>query len=109
MGTGAVLFLAMIIGAPIGICLCLAAIVFLYTTDNTVLFSSYPAQMFDSVGNYGLSLCKNSPHWERAVLRTGRSTSRARPKKMKALLPSQARIAAIKFRMPIKATIRLML
>ena len=54
MGTGAVLFLAMIIGAPIGICLCLAAIVFLYTTDNTVLFSSYPAQMFDSVGNYGL-------------------------------------------------------
>lgn len=54
MGTGAVLFLAMVIGAPIGICLCLAAIVFLYTTDNTVLFSSYPAQMFDSVGNYGL-------------------------------------------------------
>jgi C4-dicarboxylate transporter DctM subunit len=54
MGAGAVLFLAMIIGAPIGICLCLAAIVFLFATDNTVLFSSYPAQMFDSVGNYGL-------------------------------------------------------
>ncbi|WP_322896039.1 MULTISPECIES: TRAP transporter large permease [unclassified Yoonia] len=54
MGTGAVLFLAMIIGAPIGICLCVAAIVFLYSTDNTVLFASYPTQMFDSVGSYGL-------------------------------------------------------
>lgn len=54
MGTGAILFAAMIIGAPIGICLCLAAIVFLYSTGNSVLFSSYPAQMFDSVGNYGL-------------------------------------------------------
>jgi C4-dicarboxylate transporter DctM subunit len=54
MGAGAILFLAMIIGAPIGVCLCLAAIVFLYSTDNAVLFASYPAQMFDSVGNYGL-------------------------------------------------------
>ena len=54
MSTGVVLFFGMFIGAPIGICLCVAAIVFLYTTDNTILFASYPTQMFDSVGSYGL-------------------------------------------------------
>lgn len=54
MWSAAMLFSAMVIGAPIGVSLCLAAIVFLVATDNTILFASYPAQMFDSVGNYGL-------------------------------------------------------
>lgn len=54
MWSGAALLSAMIIGAPIGICLCVAAIVFLYVSDNTILYASLPAQLFDSVGSYGL-------------------------------------------------------
>jgi C4-dicarboxylate transporter, DctM subunit len=54
MLTGGSFFLAMLVGAPIGICLCLAAIVFLYSEGNTLLFASYPTQLFDSAGNYGL-------------------------------------------------------
>lgn len=54
MSTGVAFFFAMLIGAPIGICLCLAAIVFLYAEGNSLLFASYPTQLFDSAGNYGL-------------------------------------------------------
>lgn len=54
MWTGAAFLTAMLVGAPIGICLCLAAILFLYLDGNTLLYASMPTQLFDSAGNYGL-------------------------------------------------------
>lgn len=48
-------FLAiLLIGVPIGICLCLAGVVFILSSGSTVLFQSYPLQMFAGVDSYGL-------------------------------------------------------
>lgn len=48
-------FLAiLLIGVPIGICLCLAGIVYILASGNPVLFQSFPLQMFGGVDSYGL-------------------------------------------------------
>lgn len=44
----------MLIGVPIGLCLCIAAIVFVLASGNPILFQSYPLQMFNAVDSYGL-------------------------------------------------------
>lgn len=48
-------FLAvMFVGVPIGICLCLAGMFYIWDTNNGVLFQSFPMQMFGGVDSYGL-------------------------------------------------------
>ena len=48
-------FLAvMLVGVPIGVCLCLSGIVYIASTGNTVLYQSFPVQMFSGVDSYGL-------------------------------------------------------
>jgi C4-dicarboxylate transporter DctM subunit len=48
-------FLAvMLVGVPIGVCLCLAGIVYIVSRGDTVLFQSFPLQMFAGVDSYGL-------------------------------------------------------
>jgi C4-dicarboxylate transporter, DctM subunit len=44
----------MLVGVPIGICLCLGGIFYIANTGNTVLFQSFPVQMFGGVDSYGL-------------------------------------------------------
>jgi tripartite ATP-independent transporter DctM subunit len=51
--TGAFLIL-MLVGVPIGLCLCLGGIVYIWWTGNPLLFQSYPLQMFGGVDSYGL-------------------------------------------------------
>ena len=46
--------LVMLIGVPIGLCLCIAAVVFVLMSGNSILFQSYPLQMFNAVDSYGL-------------------------------------------------------
>ena len=40
----------MMVGVPIGLCLCLSGIFYIYNTENTVLLQSFPAQMFGGGG-----------------------------------------------------------
>ena len=48
-------FLAiMLVGVPIGACLCLAGIFFIFQSGDTVLFQSFPTQMFGGVDSYSL-------------------------------------------------------
>lgn len=54
MLTSAAFLIVMLVGVPIGLCLCIAAIVYVYASGNPVLFQSYPLQMFNSVDSYGL-------------------------------------------------------
>lgn len=51
--TGAFL-LIMLVGVPIGLCLCIGAIAFISATGNPLLFQSYPLQLFGGVDSYGL-------------------------------------------------------
>lgn len=44
----------MMVGVPIGLCLCLSGIFYIYNTENTVLLQSFPSQMFGGVDSYGL-------------------------------------------------------
>ncbi len=44
----------MLIGVPIGLCLCIGAIVFIAASGNPLLFQNYPLQMFGGVDSYGL-------------------------------------------------------
>jgi tripartite ATP-independent transporter DctM subunit len=44
----------MLVGVPIGICLCLAGLAFIFSTGATVLLQSFPSQMFAGVDSYGL-------------------------------------------------------
>ncbi|MGW8908203.1 TRAP transporter large permease subunit, partial [Brucella cytisi] len=44
----------MLIGLPISIVLCLTAAAYIWQTDNTVLFVSFPTQMFTGLDSYGL-------------------------------------------------------
>ncbi len=50
---GAFVFL-MLIGLPISIVLCLTAVAYILQSDNTVLFASFPTQMFTGLDSYGL-------------------------------------------------------
>lgn len=50
-----ILFLAlMFLSVPIGIVLVLSSVFYIWSSDNTVLFSSFSQQLFASVENYGL-------------------------------------------------------
>lgn len=44
----------MLVGVPIGLCLCLSGIFYIYATGNPVLLQSYATQMFAGVDSYGL-------------------------------------------------------
>lgn len=44
----------MLVGLPISIVLCLTAAAYIWQTDNTVLFVSFPTQMFMGLDSYGL-------------------------------------------------------
>jgi tripartite ATP-independent transporter DctM subunit len=54
MITSAAFIAIMLVGVPIGLCLCLAGIVYIVVSDNPLLFQSYPLQMFSGVDSYGL-------------------------------------------------------
>jgi len=48
-------FLAVLmVGVPIGVCLCLSGIVYIFSINSPVLFQSFPLQMFGGVDSYGL-------------------------------------------------------
>ncbi len=44
----------LLVGIPIGLCLCLGAVVYIAATGNPLLFQSYPLQLFGGVDSYGL-------------------------------------------------------
>ena len=54
MLTTAFFLVIMLIGVPIGVCLCLAGMFYIVLTGNNVLFQSFPLQMFGGVDSYGL-------------------------------------------------------
>ncbi|MEL4376619.1 TRAP transporter large permease [Brucella cytisi] len=54
MFTFAAFVVLMLIGLPISIVLCLTAAAYIWQTDNTVLFVSFPTQMFTGLDSYGL-------------------------------------------------------
>src|SRR5688572_2972456 len=54
MLTSAFFLLVLLVGVPIGACLCLAGIVYILSRGDTVLFQSFPTQMFGGVDSYGL-------------------------------------------------------
>jgi C4-dicarboxylate transporter, DctM subunit len=54
MMTTAAFVIVLLIGVPIGIGLCLAGIVYVVLSGNSILFQSFPLQMFNAVDNYGL-------------------------------------------------------
>ena len=54
MLTSGFFLLIMLVGVPIGACLCLAGIVYILDAGAPVLFQSYPLQMFAGVDSYGL-------------------------------------------------------
>ncbi len=54
MITSAAFVAIMLVGVPIGLCLCLAGIVYIVVSGNPLLFQSYPLQIFSGVDSYGL-------------------------------------------------------
>jgi len=54
MLTTAFFLVILLVGVPIGVCLCLAGIVYILASGNPVLFQSFPLQMFGGVDSYGL-------------------------------------------------------
>ena len=54
MITSAAFLAIMMVGVPIGLCLCLAGFVYIIASGNPVLFQSYPLQLFGGVDSYGL-------------------------------------------------------
>ena len=54
MFTGAVFALVMLIGVPIGLCLCIGGIAYIVSLNNPLLYQTYPLQMFGGVDSYGL-------------------------------------------------------
>lgn len=54
MSSIAAIVAIMLVGVPIGMCLCLGAIVFLTLSGNPILFQNYPLQLFGGVDSYGL-------------------------------------------------------
>ena len=54
MLTGAAFMIVMVVGVPIGLCLCIGGIAFIVSSGNPILFQSYPLQMFGGVDSYGL-------------------------------------------------------
>lgn len=54
MLTTAAFVVVMLIGVPIGLCLCIAGVAYVILSGNPILFQSYPLQMFNAVDSYGL-------------------------------------------------------
>lgn len=54
MMTLAAFLVMMLVGIPIGICLCLGALAYIVDSGNPLLFSNYPLQLFGGVDSYGL-------------------------------------------------------
>lgn len=54
MLTSAAFMIVLLVGVPIGLCLCIAGIAFIVETGNPLLYQSYPLQMFGGVDSYGL-------------------------------------------------------
>ena len=52
--TLAAFLLLLIVGLPIGLLLCMAALVFIWETNNIVLLQSFPLKLFSSLDNFGL-------------------------------------------------------
>ncbi|WP_029031492.1 TRAP transporter large permease [Salinarimonas rosea] len=52
--TAAVFLVLLVLGVPIGLVLCWAAVAFIYGSGNAVLLDSYPLQLFQSLDNFGL-------------------------------------------------------
>lgn len=54
MLTTIIFSLILLIGAPIGVCLCIAGLAYIFSNGNLILLQSYPLQMFGGVDSYGL-------------------------------------------------------
>jgi tripartite ATP-independent transporter DctM subunit len=54
MITLAVFALALMVGVPIGLCLCLGAMIYIADSGNPLLYNNYPLQLFGGVDSYGL-------------------------------------------------------
>lgn len=54
MLTSIFFLVVMMVGVPIGICLCLAGLAYIFANGNTVLLQTFPTQMFGGVDSYGL-------------------------------------------------------
>jgi len=54
MMTLSAFLIMMLVGIPIGICLCLGALAYIIDSGNPLLFSNYPLQLFGGVDSYGL-------------------------------------------------------
>ena len=54
MWTLSAFLLVMLLGVPIGLCLCLGGLAFIAATGNPQLLQNYPLQMFGGVDSYGL-------------------------------------------------------
>ena len=52
--TTAAFLLLLVLGLPIGLILCIAALVFIYETNNLLLLESFPLKLFSSLDNFGL-------------------------------------------------------
>lgn len=52
--TVAVFLVLLIVGLPIGLILCIAALTFILSSGNAVLMDSFPLQMFSALNNFGL-------------------------------------------------------
>lgn len=46
--------LMMLVGVPIGLCLCLGAVIYIAASGNPILYQNYPLQLFGGVDSYGL-------------------------------------------------------
>ncbi|MFW5641266.1 MAG: TRAP transporter large permease [Roseicyclus sp.] len=49
-----VFFVLLVVGVPIGIILCVAALTYILASGNTVLLDSYALQLFNALNNFGL-------------------------------------------------------
>ncbi|CEJ14639.1 Sialic acid TRAP transporter permease protein SiaT [bacterium YEK0313] len=54
MVTSAAFLVIMLVGVPIGLCLCIAGMVYITASGNPLLFQSFPLQLFGGVDSYGL-------------------------------------------------------
>lgn len=54
MITGAAFVFVMLLGVPIGLCMCIGALAFVAANGQTQLLQNYPLQMFTGVDSYGL-------------------------------------------------------
>lgn len=54
MLTAGAFIMLMLVGVPIGICLCLGGAFYIWANGNPILFQNYPLQLFGGVDSYGL-------------------------------------------------------